>query len=152
MDGYGAGVIRLHRTGTVPGEPDDVYGIVADVARRPEWLRELRHVVAPAGPVTEGVRFEGQSSLLLHDFIGTSDVVRAEPGRALVEQVVLGARFTSAWTFEAAPGGTLVTHHVDIDFPGGPLGRLERWVLRRRLSVMQRASLEALAQLVRQRQ
>jgi hypothetical protein len=35
---------------------------------------------------------------------------------------------------------------IDIDFPAGPFGRLERWILRRRLAQLQRRSLAALAE------
>ena len=132
----------------IAGSAAAAYALVADVARRPEWLRELKRVDGPGRPVVEGDRFQGESSLLLHDFIGTSEVTKAEPGRALVEEVVLGARFVSEWTFEPAGHGATVTHRVDIDFPGGPFGRLERWVLRRRLAAMQRSSLRALAEAV----
>lgn len=136
---------RLTQRAWSDASPADVYDVVSDVKRRPTWLRELTAVRGGRGPLEVGDRFEGRSSVLLHDFVGTSEVVRAEPGRALAEQVVLGARFTSEWTFEEVAGGTEITHVVDIDFPGGPFGWLERWALRRRLSSMQVSSLRALS-------
>jgi uncharacterized protein YndB with AHSA1/START domain len=140
-------MLRIERSEAVGAPPDAVYALVADVGRRTEWLAELRRIDAPPGPVGEGTRFTGQSSLLWHDFVGTSEVVRAEPGQALAEEVFLGARFTSEWEFTPSPDGrgTVVRHCVSIDFPNGPLGRLERWVLRRRMRTLQRTSLTALA-------
>ena len=123
-----------------------VYAVLADLSSRPDWLAELRRVDAPPGPATTGTRFTGESSLLFHDFAGASEVVVAEPGKALEEHVLLGARMVSRWTLERdGAARTRVTHVIDIDFPTGPLGRLERWVLRRRLGQLQRRSLAALA-------
>lgn len=141
--------MRIERSVTVAADPGRVYEVVADLQRRPEWLAELRRVHGPDRRLEAGDRFVGESSLLFHDFVGTSEVVTAEPGRALGELVYLGARFTSEWRFEPGPGGTVVHHTVAIDFPGGPFGRLERWVLRRRLAIMQKASLAALDRTVR---
>jgi len=75
-----------------------VYAVLADLSSRPNWLAELRHVDAPPGPATAGTRFTGESSLLFHDFAGVSEVVIAEPGKALEEHVLLGARMVSRWT------------------------------------------------------
>lgn len=137
--------LRIERSVAVDAAPDEVYDLLADIGRRPEWLAELRRVEPPSAPVAVGTRFEGQSSLLFHDFVGTSEVQRAERGRSLAEQVYLGARFVSEWELDATGGGTRVRHTVAIDFPDGPLGRLERWVLRRRMARMQEQSLAALA-------
>lgn len=141
--------LRIEQSVTIDAAPHEVYEVLADIGRRPEWLSELRRVEPPTGPVQVGTRFEGQSSLLFHDFVGTSEVVQAEPGQALAEQVYLGARFVSEWQLDATSQGTRLRHTVAIDFPDGPLGRLERWVLRRRMSRMQEKSLAALARLFR---
>ncbi len=134
----------------VGADPGAVYAVLADLSSRPEWLSELRRVDAPPGPAVEGTRFTGQSSLLFHDFAGASEVVAAEPGKVLEEHVVLGASMTSRWTLEQDGGSTTrVTHVIDIDFPAGPLGRLERWVLRHRLAQLQRRSLATLADVAR---
>jgi hypothetical protein len=137
--------VKVERSVVVPAGAKQAYDVIADVAGRPRWLSELRRVEAPPGAAFEGGRFVGQSSLLFHDFLGVSEVIRADPGRTLAEEVYLGARFTSEWTLETVDGGTCIRHVVDVDFPAGPLGRIERFVLRRRLASMQRASLQALA-------
>ena len=137
--------MRVERSIVVPAEASAVYEAVADIDRRPQWLHELKEVHSAVPQAEEGVRFVGRSSVLRHDFLGTSEVTRAEPGKALAEEVYLGARFTSEWTFEPTSGGTRVRHCIDIDFPSGPLGALARLLLRRRLRTMQQASLRALA-------
>ena len=120
--------------------------LVADASRRPGWMTELRRVDASPGPVEEGDRFVGESSILLHDFIGASEVTTADAGKLLVEEVVIGARFVSRWEISPiGPEHTTVRHSIDVEFPAGPFSWLERWVLRRRLLRMQQASLRNLA-------
>jgi hypothetical protein len=111
-------------------------------------MTELKQVDADPGPLSVGDRFCGESSILLHDFIGASEVKEAEPARLLAEEVVIGARFVSRWEIVAAGGTSSVHHTIDVDFPAGPFSWIERWVLRRRLLRMQRASLRNLAQRV----
>lgn len=133
----------------VPAGPAEAWTVVADPARRPEWMTELARVDAAPGLLHVGDRFTGKSSILLHDFIGASEVKVADPGRSLVEEVVIGARFTSHWALAvAAGGGTTVNHTIDIDFPAGPFSPIERWVLRRRLSRMQKVSLGKLRRML----
>lgn len=137
-------MLRVERSAVVAAGADAVYDVLADVARRPQWLHELRRVEAPDEPLRVGTRFTGCSALLLHELFGESEVVRVERGRALAERIVVGARFTSEWELSAVDGGTVVRHCLVVELPGGPLRRLERWVLRRRLTALQRSSLAAL--------
>jgi uncharacterized protein YndB with AHSA1/START domain len=129
--------------------PEALFAVVADPARRPQWLAELQEVDALPGPATTGTRFTGRSSVLMHDFIGDSEVVRADAPHVLSEQVVIGARLTSTWTFEpvgdAGGAGTRVVHRIEIDYPRGPFAWLETRVLAWRLRRTQRQSLRALA-------
>ncbi len=140
---------RVAQSAEVAAPPEEVYAVLADIGRRPEWLTELRQVEAPAGPVEVGTRFTAQPSMLLHHLVGHSEIVRAEPGEAMAEEIHVGARFLSEWELVPSAGGrTLVRHTMTVDFPGGPFSRLERWVLRRRVAVMQKKSLDALAALL----
>ena len=129
----------------VPASPADVWEVLADPTHRPSWMTELKRVDAEPGLLEVGDRFDGESSILLHDFLGASLVVEVEPERRLAEQVVIGARFTSRWHIDADGDGSKVRHTIDVEFPNGPFSPLERWVLRRRLLRMQRASLGNLA-------
>ena len=134
----------------VPAPPGAVYALLAEPARRPQWMTELKRVEAPDAPrpVEVGDRFEGVSSILFHDFIGVSEVTVAQPPNRLDEDVVIGARFTSTWELsETAEGRTRVHHGLEVQFPGGPFSWIERLVLRRRLERMQRQSLVNLARL-----
>lgn len=131
----------------VPAPPLAVWAKIADPAERPAWMTELRRVDAATGEVQVGDRFSGASAILGHEFLGESRVTDVDRGKLLAEEVVIGARFVSRW--ELVPSGdgrsTKVHHVIDVQFPTGVFGAVERWVLRRRLLRMQRTSLEALA-------
>lgn len=140
--------LRMEQERVVAAAPEDVYAVVADLPGRTAWLHELQHVESSASPAVAGDRFEGESNLLFHRFAGCSEVVRAEPGVVLTERVHLGARFVSEWTFSPlGDGRTRVRHCIDVALPGGPLHRLERWVLRRRVASLQTRGLAGLAAL-----
>lgn len=129
----------------VRASPERVWALIAEPSTRPSWMTELHRVEAVPGPVAVGDRFTGQSSILLHDFIGASEVTEAEPGRVLTEEVVIGARFVSRWEVAPTPTGSTVHHTIDVQFPAGPFSSIERWVLGRRLLRMQKKSLRNLA-------
>lgn len=131
----------------VAATAEAVWAVIADPTQRPAWMTELRRVDADPGEVEAGDRFLGESSLLLHDFVGASEVTVAEAPKLLAEEVVIGARFVSRWELVPSADGstTTVRHSIDVEFPAGPFSWLERWVLRRRLLRMQRASLRNLA-------
>ena len=139
--------INIEAVDEIGASPGAVWSHIADPTQRPAWMTELTRVDAAPGEVTIGDRFQGESSILFHDFIGASEVTEVEPDHHLEEEVVIGARFVSRWELEAVDGGarTAVRHTIDVEFPAGPFSPLERWVLRRRLLRMQRASLRKLA-------
>jgi uncharacterized protein YndB with AHSA1/START domain len=137
--------ISVAHVADVPASPGEVWACIADPTARPAWMTELHRVDAAPGPLAVGDRFNGESSILLHDFIGTSEVTESEPGRSIAEEVVIGARFVSRWEVTATGAGSSVHHTIEVQFPAGPFSPLERWVLRRRLLRMQRVSLRNLA-------
>lgn len=137
--------LSLEQVSEIDAPPDQVWACIADVSGRPSWMTELTHVEAGPGTVSAGDRFTGRSSILLHDFIGKSEVTKAERGRILTEEVVIGARFVSHWEVVETPTGSSVRHEIDVEYPNGPFSRIERWVLRRRLVRMQRDTLRNLS-------
>ena len=137
--------VSVAHVAEVPASPEEVWACIADPTARPAWMTELHRVDAAPGPLAVGDRFNGESSILLHDFIGASEVTEADPGKVLAEEVVIGARFVSRWEVTALAEGSSVHHTIDVQFPAGPFSPLERWVLRRRLLQMQKASLRNLA-------
>ena len=138
-------LLRTERSAVLPASPERAWDEVAAVPRRPRWLVELHEVHGAPARAAEGDRFTGESRLFLHHFVGTSEITEAQPGASLSEEVYLGARMVSTWTFAAEGDGTRVRHRIDIDFPNGPLGVVLRALLRWRMRRMQRDSLRNLA-------
>lgn len=141
--------LNLRRQAHVNAAPDRVFVAIADVRARPSWMPELHSVEAPDRPVTTGDRFRGESRLLLHQFLGESVVLNAESPTHLEEEVVIGARFRTSWSIEPSGDGATITYDIRLDYPGGPLGRIERALLGWRLGAMQRRSLERIAERLR---
>ena len=131
----------------------EVYARIADPRQRPAWLPELQATSElPDGRALEaGDRFVGYAALLGHRFVGHSEVVVADHAAArLEERVVIGARFRTSWTVTATGerGDTCrVIQDIDVEFPQGPIGTVERWVLNRYLNRLQREGLDRLAEL-----
>ncbi len=131
---------------------DEVYARIADPHGRSAWLPELERTTGvPDRPLEPGDHFVGYASVLAHRFVGHSDVVVADHDAFHIEeQVIIGARFRTAWTVTPtdAPngGGCEVVHELDVELPEGPLGRIERWVLGRYLDRLQRKALRRLVQ------
>ena len=147
-------VLRTERDVVLSAPSDRVWDEVAAIDRRPRWLVELHRVDGAPSPAAVGDRFTGESHIFLHHFVGSSCVSQADRGTAFTEEVYLGARMVSSWTFEAESGAsdrTRVRHRIDIDFPGGPLGVVLRSLLRWRMRRMQRDSLRNLAKIVQVR-
>lgn len=138
-------LLRSERSAVVPATPERVWEEVAAIPDRPRWLVELHEVHGAPAQAAEGDRFTGESRIFLHHFVGTSEVTAAAPGASLSEEVYLGARMVSTWTFAAEGEGTRVNHRIDIDFPRGPLGLVLRALLGWRMRRMQRDSLANLA-------
>ncbi|HEX8291182.1 MAG TPA: SRPBCC family protein [Pyrinomonadaceae bacterium] len=133
----------------VDAPADVVYGIIADYRNgHPhilpkkyfEWLE-----------VEQGGRGEGTVIRFQMRVLGQTRVLRAavtepEPGRVLVETDTGGAGPVTTFTVEPAGAGSRVTFSSELTSAGGPLGVLERFVLRR---VLRRVFTRELEQLGR---
>lgn len=130
------------------GAPADVvYNIIADYrSGHPhilprqyfEWLE-----------VEQGGRGEGTVIRFQMRVLGQTRVLRAvvsepEPGRVLVETDTSGDGPVTTFTVEPEESGSHVTFSTELTSAGGPLGVLERFVLRRILRRIYRRELEQL--------
>jgi len=137
------------------GAPADVvYGIIADYRdghphilpkQYFEWL-EVEQGGRGAGTV---IRFQMR-------VLGQTRVLRAvvsepEPGRVLVETDTGGAGPVTSFTVEPEETGAHVTFSSELTSAGGPLGVLERFVLRRVLRRIYARELEQLGRLAVER-
>lgn len=131
-----------------------VYGIIADYRNgHPhilprqyfEWLE-----------VEQGGRGEGTVIRFQMRVLGQTRVLRAvvtepEPGRVLVETDTSGVGPVTTFTVEAEESGSHVTFGTELTSSGGPLGVLERFVLKRVLRRIYAAELEQLGRVAVER-
>jgi len=137
------------------GAPADVvYGIIADyrnghpqILPKPyfEWLE-----------VEQGGRGEGTVIRFQMRVLGQSRVLRAvvtepEPGRVLVETDTSGGGPVTTFTVEPEESGSRVTFSTKLTSAGGPVGVLERFVLKRILRRIYRRELEQLGRVAVER-
>ena len=131
-----------------------VYGIIADYRNgHPqilprqyfEWLE-----------VERGGRGEGTVIRFQMRVLGQTRVLRAvvtepEPGRVLVETDTGGVGPVTTFTVEPEESGARVTFSTELTSAGGPVGMLERFVLRRVLRRIYARELEQLGRVAVER-
>ena len=138
----------------VEAPADIVYGIIADYRNgHPqilprqyfEWLE-----------VEQGGRGEGTVIRFQMRVLGQTRVLRAvvtepEPGRVLVETDTGGIGPVTTFTVEPEGSGSRVTFSTELTSARGPLGALERFVLRRVLRRIYARELEQLGRVAVER-
>ena len=119
---------RHTETRTLPYTPEQMYELVADVARYPEFL-----------PWTAAARIRSREGtapeVMLADLVISFKVFRESfgsrvklwPGENRIETEYLDGPFKflkSEWTFEPAPGGCTVGFWIDYEFRNALIGRV----------------------------
>ena len=119
---------RHTETRTLPYTPEQMYDLVADVARYPEFL-----------PWTAAARIRSREGtapeVMLADLVISFKVFRESfgsrvklwPGENRIETEYLDGPFKflkSEWTFEPAPGGCTVGFWIDYEFRNALIGRV----------------------------
>ncbi|GAA1682532.1 SRPBCC family protein [Fodinicola feengrottensis] len=106
---------------TVAATPDEVYALVSDVTRTPEYAVECVRCewVGGTGPAV-GVRFRGNNRHGNRRWTTISEVVAAEPGARFAFEVVTVGTRVARWEYEiaAADGGARVTESTWDQRPG----------------------------------
>jgi uncharacterized protein YndB with AHSA1/START domain len=96
----------------IAAEPEKLYGLITDVSMMGRWSPECtggRWLDGATGPAV-GARFKGTNKRGLFRWSTTSEVTKAETGKAFEWQVDHGMRW--GYTFEADDnGGTVVTEY-----------------------------------------
>ena len=111
----------------VAASPEDVYALVADVTRMPEFSPEVtstRWLDGASGPAV-GARFEAVNTNAAGKSWKNRPVVTvAEPGRefAFVRTEPFAGTIAWRYRFEAVDGGTRVTESYDVERPVARLG------------------------------
>lgn len=131
------------RTIETVASPQAVLGRIRTPASWPEWQSEILSVEGPA-TVSEGDVVSGKAAMLGFEVDGQSHTVSAT-GDEYVEDVVVGVGMRVTYSAEETGTGTRLTHRLECELPGGPLGNLLSFFLKRRFKKMERDLLERLA-------
>lgn len=93
----------LERSVDIAASPAEVWGIVSDVRRTPEWSPECRKVIVLGGRVRQGAQLIGINRLRWAIWPTRSVVTAVEPKRRIAWHVrTSGAR----WSYELEPTAT----------------------------------------------
>lgn len=135
---------ELERSADIDGPPEAVLGRITSPSTWPEWQLEIDSTEGPASLSTGDV-VKGKASMLGFEVDGQS-VASSVTESSFTEQVVVGVAMTVTYTVRPGPAGTVLTHRLETELPGGPLGRLLSFFLRRRFKKMQSTLLQRLAE------
>ena len=120
----------------IAAAPDQVYALVADVTRTPEWSPETHTVEWRDGNTMAepGARFVGRNRFGLMRWSMPCVIETADPGRELSWSTRTMGRKVTRWTyrFEPSAGGTRVTESfTDVDKLPGPVQAIVGVMFRR---------------------
>ena len=108
----------------------------------PEWQSEILSVEGP-DRVGEGDVVAGKAAMLGFEVDGQSHTVSASESE-YVEEVVVGVGMRVTYAVEETEGGTRLTHRLECQLPGGPLGSILSFFLKKRFRKMERELLKRL--------
>ena len=108
----------------------------------PEWQSEILSVEGP-DRVGEGDVVAGKAAMLGFEVDGQSHTVSASESE-YVEEVVVGVGMRVTYAAEEIEGGTRLTHRLECELPGGPLGSILSFFLKKRFRKMERQLLKRL--------
>lgn len=135
---------ELEASAGIPTPPEMLLRRITSPATWPEWQLEIDSTQGPK-VLTTGDVVKGKASMLGFEVDGQS--VAADVSESSFEEsVVVGVAMTVTYTVRATPSGSLLTHRLVSELPGGPLGRLLSFFLKRRFRKMQSTVLKRLAE------
>ena len=134
---------KLKRSAVLPYAADDVYSIVNDVARYPEFLPWcIRAVVLAAEPTAMKARLTVEAKGFKESFTTHN---RLQPGRAIRLDLVDGpfSDFKGEWRFSEFGGGGGCRVELDLSFAFKGARRLLSRAVARSIGVMANAVMDA---------
>jgi hypothetical protein len=124
-------------------EPDSVMALLLDPSSWPGWQSEIVSADGPS-PLRAGDVARGRAHMLGFHVDGHSTTIEAGDDH-FEQDVIVGVRMRIRYEVVASRDGSELTHRLFCDLPGGPLGRVLSFFLRRRLQKLQESALERLA-------
>ena len=126
---------HIERTITIDVAPEDVFRVLTDLDRLPDWstITVSTHG-APGQPISHGDTFHQTLRLFGRELETDWTVTELERPRHVAYEAngPAGARLRMAQSVEAAGGGAQVTFEIDYELPGGAVGGLASPIIERR--------------------
>lgn len=122
--------------------PDALMKVISDPSTWPEWQSEILETDGKV-PLTAGDQVEGRARLLGFVVSGRSSTITATSS-SFIEDVIVGVHMRVEYEIGETSAGTVVSRRLTASLPGGVLGRLLSFFLKRRLRAMQLGVLDAL--------
>ena len=135
--------LEIRRSHLTSSAPEVVYDLIINPMTWPTWQSEIVSIEA-SPPLTPGGVARGEADLLGFEVQGHSTATVVEPA-AFEEDVLVGIRMKIRYEVRPSESGSLVSHYLVAQLPGGGCGRILAWFLRWRLRRLQRTALEGLA-------
>lgn len=135
---------ELEASAPVPASPQEVLRRITSPATWPEWQLEIDSTEGP-GILETGDVVVGKASMLGFQVDGQS-VAAEVSDSSFREDVVVGVAMTVTYSVRATSTGSVLTHRLESELPGGPVGSLLSFFLKRRFKKMQSTVLERLAE------
>lgn len=135
--------LEIRRSRLTPSAHEVVYDLLINPMTWPSWQSEIVSI-EEVGPLSSGGVARGEADLLGFEVQGHSTATRVEPDR-FEEDVIVGIRMKICYELRPERAGTVVTHNLVAQMPGGYCGRVLALFLRWRLRRLQRSALEGLA-------
>lgn len=102
-------MIRVETSTHINRPVEEVFALVDDLARMPEWIHILSESVPSESPTRVGTRVTNRVHLLRRDFDNTLEVVERVPNRRMVLKTDTPFAVTATYLLEPGDGGTTFT-------------------------------------------
>lgn len=135
--------LEIRRSQSTSSAPEVVYDLIINPMTWPDWQSEIVSV-ENRGPLITGEVARGEADLLGFQVHGHSTATDVGLTR-FEEDVVVGVRMRICYEVRPDKRGSLVTHSLIADLPGGVCGSVLTLFLRWRLRRLQRTALAGLA-------
>ena len=122
---------------------DRVLATIRDASTWPIWQSEIE-TAEGSGELSPGDAVLGTANMLGFVVHGRSTVVAVDAG-SFDEDVIVGVRMRIRFEVSERDGITVIKHRLTSVMPGGPMGKVLSFFLRKRLVRMQQTALRQLA-------
>lgn len=107
----------------VAATPEDVWALISDLERGPEWsVVTLQCEITSGKPAEVGCTYRSVSKFAASKITTEHEIVEWDPPHRMVTSITKGAESKVTWTCQPQDGGTLLTMSNEFDVPAALSG------------------------------